>query len=110
MGLTRQGSGVTFLTSIQSKCLVEDITGSWAWSVVRKLHLDFLEDGEDEADSPPEILSGSGGWGQESLQSPVAVLARPAGPAHHQDGRPSRDPSSWSLYLRGKDENPKSPS
>ena len=24
-----------------------------------------------------EILSGSGGWGQESLQGPVVVLARP---------------------------------
>ena len=56
------------------------------------------------SERPIEILSGSGGWGQESLQSPVAVLARPPGPAYHQDGRSSRDPSSWRQYLRRKDQ------
>ena len=84
------------------------MTGSWAWCVGRRLHPNHTEGGA--AEIPPEILSGSGGWGQESFQGPVAVLARPPGPAHHQDGRPSRDPSSWSLYLRKRNQKLEPPS
>ena len=33
-----------------------------------------------------EFLSGSGGWEQDYSQSPVAVMARPAGPPQHKEG------------------------
>ena len=36
----------------------------------------------------------------ESLHHPGAVVARPAGPAGHQVGCPSRDPPSLMTYLR----------
>ena len=43
-----------------------------------------------------EILYGSGGREQDSLQSPIAVMASQLVHPGIDDGRPGRDPYSWS--------------